>query len=87
LRIARRPKRWRNRKWQKRRCLGKRNYKDGKEDGLFEMYHDNGQLGLKGNHKDGKQNGLWEMYSSDGQLWSTICYDNGEKVDMSYCEK
>ena len=31
------------------------NYKDGKEDGIYEEYYDNGQLRYKENYKDGKE--------------------------------
>ena len=33
----------------------KRNYKDGKRDGLYERYYENGQLQRKRNYKDGKR--------------------------------
>tara|TARA_B100001146_G_scaffold113557_1_gene100080 strand:+ start:594 stop:737 length:144 start_codon:yes stop_codon:yes gene_type:complete len=35
---------------------------DGKQDGLSEGYHENGQLMWKGNWKDGELDGLWEEY-------------------------
>ena len=63
------------------------NYKDGKEDGLWEYYYDNGQLEKKANYKDGKPDGLWEKYSEGGELESTDCYDNGELNIRSRCEK
>jgi antitoxin component YwqK of YwqJK toxin-antitoxin module len=44
------------------------NYKDGKLDGLVEVYYDNGQLEQKGNFKDGEQHGLVEIYHENGQL-------------------
>ena len=45
----------------------KRNYKDGKEDGLYESYHENGQLKSKRNYKDGKEEGLSENYDENGK--------------------
>jgi antitoxin component YwqK of YwqJK toxin-antitoxin module len=65
----------------------KGNFKDGKLDGLWESYHENGQLQSKGNFKDGITDGLEEWYHENGQLESKTCYNNGEVVDMSYCEK
>jgi hypothetical protein len=59
----------------------------GEKDGLWESYHENGQLMVKVNYKDGKQDGPYESYKANGELWSTYCLDNGEFVDMSYCEK
>jgi len=35
--------------------IDKGNYKDGKKDGLFEAYHENGKLWLKENYKDGER--------------------------------
>ena len=44
------------------------NYKDGKEDGLYEMYYENGQLQYKANFKDGKmEDGSLESYDKDGK--------------------
>jgi antitoxin component YwqK of YwqJK toxin-antitoxin module len=40
----------------------------GKEHGLFEAYHENGQLRLKRNYKDGERHGLSESYYENGQL-------------------
>ena len=62
-------------------------WKDGIRDGLRESYHENGQLEEKGNYKDRKRDGLWESYHENGELKSKVCYKNGEKTDMSYCEK
>ena len=57
----------------------KRNYKDGKEDGLYESYHENGQLEFKGNYKDGERDGLREWYYEDGQLQRKRNYKDGKK--------
>ena len=59
----------------------------GKQHGLRESYYSNGQLRVKVNYKDGEWDGLWESYHENGKLLSTSCYDNGEEVDMSRCEK
>ena len=36
----------------------KQNFKDGKQDGLWKRYYDNGQLWYKTNYKDDKIDGL-----------------------------
>ena len=49
----------------------KGNFKDGKENGLWEWYSENGQLEKKGNYKEGlREDGLWEFYYKNGQLIS-----------------
>ena len=59
----------------------------GKQDGLYESYRKNGQVLVKVTYKDGKKDGLYEGYDSNGQMDFKSCWDNGEFVDMSYCEK
>ena len=44
-------------------------FKDGKRDGPWVGYHDNGQLWSKGTCKDGKKDGLWVSYNRDGTVW------------------
>jgi len=50
----------------------KRDYKDGKEDGPYEMYHENGQVEKRGHVEDGKEEGLWEHYFKNGQFYKLI---------------
>ena len=40
--------------------------RNGKKDGLWVYYHDNGQLSYKGTFKVGKKDGRWVRYWSDG---------------------
>ncbi|MDA9969053.1 hypothetical protein N9E63_03520 [Polaribacter sp.] len=61
----------------------KANYKDGKEDGLYESYYKNGQLRSKVNWKDGKEDGLLELYYENGQLESKQNYKDGKREDGS----
>ena len=42
--------------------------KNGKEDGAWVYYHDNGQLRAKVNYKNGKPEGAWVSYHDKGQL-------------------
>ena len=32
------------------------------KDGLYEGFHENGQLDVRGNFKNGKNDGLWEYF-------------------------
>ena len=43
-------------------------YKNGKADGAYESYYENGQLERKANYKDGKLNGDWKYYNEDGTI-------------------
>ena len=66
---------------------GKGNYKDGELNGLLEMYHENGQLEEKVNYKYGERHGLSKSYQENGQVkYSPVCYQNGNRVDMSKCK-
>ena len=53
--------------------------KDGKQDGPFELYHENGQLEKKGTDKDGHLDGLYEFYHQNGQLKDKGTFNMGEK--------
>ena len=56
-------------------------YKDGKGNGLQEMYYENGQLESKSNWKDGIANGLQEVYYENGQLSFKSNYKDGKQTD------
>jgi antitoxin component YwqK of YwqJK toxin-antitoxin module len=53
-------------------------FKDGKEDGPWVRYHDNGKLESKGTYKNGKKNGPWVKYHGDGQLSSKGTFKDGK---------
>ena len=55
----------------------KANYKNGKKDGLSEIYYENGQLKQKENYKDGALDGLSEIYYENGQLEHKANYKKG----------
>ena len=57
----------------------KRQLRDGKWDGPFESYHDNGQLRRKGTYKDGVEDGPVEEYYDSGQLYEKGAYKSGGK--------
>ena len=58
----------------------KGNYKDGKVDGPWVSYHDNGQLWWKRTYKDGERDGPYIFYHENGQLWKKGTYKNGVKI-------
>ena len=57
------------------------NLKDGKQDGPWEGYYDNGQLEFKGNYKKGRPHGPWEYYDEEGNLTETKEYKNGKLIN------
>ena len=54
-------------------------FRNGKKDGPWVYYHDNGRLSYKGNYKDGNQDGPWVYYHSNGQLWHKGTYKDGKR--------
>jgi antitoxin component YwqK of YwqJK toxin-antitoxin module len=58
----------------------KGSFKNGKREGAFINYHQNGQLSSKGNYTNDKQEGDWVRYHDNGQLDYTGNYNkNGKK--------
>ena len=53
--------------------------KNGKREGAWISYYDNGQLDFKGNYKNGKREGAWISYWSNGQLRYKGNYKNGKE--------
>ena len=47
-------------------------------NGLFECWHPNGQVWIRGLFKDGKQGGVWRMWGHDGKKASELLYTNGK---------
>ena len=58
-------------------------FKDGKREGPWVFYYDNGQLSLEGTYKDGKADGPWIAFNEDGTVWGTYTgtFKDGEKVE------
>ena len=54
-------------------------FKNGKRDGAWVFYHQNGQLWYEGNYKNGKEEGAFISYSEYGQLSSKGNYKNGKR--------
>ena len=53
--------------------------KNGKFDGPWDRYHDNGKLKEKGIYRNGKEEGPWVRYHKNGQLSDKGTYKYGEK--------
>ena len=54
-------------------------FKNGKRDGSWITYWDNGQLMYKGNWKNGLEEGSWVHYHPNGLLWKKGKYKYGKK--------
>ena len=53
--------------------------RNGKKEGLWVYYYDNGQLSYKGTFKFGKKDGTWVYYHSNGQLSYKVTYKDDKK--------
>ena len=42
-------------------------FKDGRRDGPWEYYHENGQLSMKVTYKDNRPEGLYDVYFENGK--------------------
>ena len=62
------------------RKIGTGNYKNGKREGFWIGYYDNGQLMYKGNWKNGKREDAWVSYWNSGKLKNKGIYKNGIKI-------
>ena len=54
-------------------------FKDGKKDGPWVVYWDNGQLMSKGTYRDGKEDGPYVFYYDNGQLSTKGTFKDGKK--------
>ena len=54
-------------------------FKDGKAEGPYISYHDNGELSSKGIYKNGERDGPWVTYHISGQLMTKETLKNGER--------
>jgi len=55
---------------------------NGKRDGAWVWYHENGQLWVKGNYKNGQREGAWFFYEPNGTVMElhTGTYKDGYKI-------
>ncbi len=68
------------------RLTEKGNLKNGKLDGVFEIYYDNGQLYTRGNYTDGIPVGLWEYFHDSGLLQRKTHYNEQGAEDYYFEE-
>ena len=61
------------------KLISKDKYKNGRLDGLAELYHDNSQLNSRLNFKEGREDGLAEFYFENGQLERKGSYIKGKQ--------
>ena len=59
------------------------NYKNGKEEGPYINFYNNGYLQNKGSYINGKRDGLWEIYWNNGQLFKKGVFKNGKRNGRS----
>ena len=50
---------------------------NGKIEGIYKVYHSNGQIYKKFNYIDGKLNGIGEFFKKDGRIHEEQFYING----------
>ena len=57
-------------------------FRNGKKEGLWVRYYENGQLWYETTYKDGKWNGPWVGYYPDGQISSKGTHKDDKKVGL-----
>ena len=57
-------------------------FKNGKRDGAWIGYHENGQLWWKGNYRNGKREGAYVQYHENGQFSVKGNYKNDERKGL-----
>ena len=61
-------------------------YLNGKVEGLYRFYYQNGQLRSEGNKKNGKEDGFWKhWWEDDGKLSEEVIYKDGVIISQKYC--
>ncbi len=50
---------------------------NGKKEGIYKSYYNDGQLRAEVNYIDGLQQGIFKLYYINGQLWNEVNYING----------
>tara|TARA_B100001093_G_C26633084_1_gene929762 strand:+ start:413 stop:946 length:534 start_codon:yes stop_codon:yes gene_type:complete len=63
--------------------LNRQEFKDDMENGIDEMYDDqgNGRLVTRSNFVNGLEDGLCEYIDEEGKVFLTITFKNGEEID------
>ena len=50
--------------------------KNGKEDGVWEIFYETGELQVRGTYKNGIRDGSWKMFDEEGNLVKSETYKN-----------
>ena len=61
--------------------LGK--IKNGKKEGIWNYWYDDGRKKSEGTYKDGKKEGEWTDWYENGQKWTEVTYKDGKKEGLS----
>ena len=64
------------------KTLLKGTYKNGKKDGLWTWWYENGEKKNEGTFKDGKENGLHRWWYENGQKSKEGTYKDGKQVEL-----
>ena len=59
------------------------NYKDGKRDGKWTSWYEDGLKLSEGNYKDGKRDGKWTSWYENGLKWIDTNYKDGKEDGKS----
>jgi len=54
------------------------------QNGLFEMWHDNGQLAVNVPYRDGKREGLFQSWYENGQKEEEVKFKDGKEYGLCY---
>ena len=64
------------------KIVSKKEYKNGEEEGIYQVFYENGQIQYDGQTKNNEFVGLWKMYYPNGQLSSKGSYKNDLSVGL-----
>jgi antitoxin component YwqK of YwqJK toxin-antitoxin module len=67
----------------KAKHLREGNYKDGKRDGKWTHWYEDGLKLQEGNYKDGKRDGMWTTWYENGLKWTVENYKDAMKDGKS----
>ena len=63
------------------KIYGETTFKDGKKDGLWTQWDENGQKRFEVTYKDGKNDGLWTQWYENGQKKYEGTYKDGNQIN------
>ena len=70
-------------KWSNVQKQSEVNFKNGKQDGLATMWHENGQKKEEINYINGKEDGLTTYWYENGQKQSEVNFKNGKQDGLA----